>query len=433
MFNVIHQKLDSGSRLIMVPMSSLKSITALVLVNTGSRYEESTKLGAAHLLEHLVFKGTKNYPDGYKLSIALDSIGASSNAFTSKEYTGFYVTAASNHLEYCLKILKELVFFPLIRPHDVDSEKSVVIEEIKMYRDSPDDFISDEYEQAIYRGTSLEHPICGTIESVQRQSAASLREFLQKWYGLENITLVIAGDELELNKPDLLKNILKIFSEKDIAKTRSKNHVLNRANGHQQRRQKFLTNNSLFSDEKLIKRQRPTEQAHVVLGWPALERDHPQRFALNLLSTIMGGNRSSRLFYTVREQANLAYYVYSDVDQYHDGGLLGVSAGLNLEKKEEGIKLITDEFMQLVDGTKPLSEAELKRAKDYLTGRIYLGLENSNSVARHYGLSHLLYGRIEHPQEVVEGINSVKLEQIEKLAKKLISAKEMRLAVVSPD
>ena len=432
MFNVTYEKLELGLQLIIAPMPALKSVTALVLVNAGSRYEEESEYGAAHLLEHLVFKGTKNYPDGYKLSIALDSIGASSNAFTSKEYTGFYVTAASSYLDFSLNILNELVFLPLIRPLDVDKEKAVVIEEIKMYRDSPEDFISDEFEQAIYRGTSLEHPICGTPNSVQQQSALSLRGFLQKWYGLENITLVLAGDEAKLTEPELINNILKIFTPHDSAKTKEKNSIRDQVNKHQHKRQQYLVKNNLFSDDKLIKRHRSTEQAHLVLGWPALKRDHPQRFASNLLSTIMGGNRSSRLFYAVREQANLAYYVYADVDQYHDGGFLGVSAGLNLEKKEEGIELITSEFAQLVDGTKPLSEEELQRAKDYLTGRIYLGLENSNSVARHYGLSHLLYDRIEHPQEVINGINSVRLKQLEQLAQKLNVADEMRLAVVSP-
>ncbi len=424
MFNINHNKLKSGMQLITVPMPALKSITALLMINAGSRYEESEEQGAAHLLEHLVFKGTKNYPDGLKLSIALDGIGASSNAFTSKEYTGFYVTAASSHLAYCLEILKELVFFPLIRPADVDQEKSVVIEEIKMHRDSPEDFIADEFEQVAYQGSSLAHPISGTIESVQQQSATTLRNFLQKWYGLENLTLVIAGDESELSKSDLLDKVQDIFNHQD--------SLANRSNHHQQRREKFLQENPI-SNKKKLNLQRPTEQAHVILGWPALKRDDPQRYVLTVLSTIMGGNRSSRLFCAVREQANLAYYIYADVDQYHDGGMLTVSAGLNLEKKEEGIELIVDQFAQMMDGSQPVTAEELKRAKDYLTGHIYLGLESSRSVAQHYGLSQLLLNRAENPQDVIDGIQKVSLKDLEQLAKKIVKPKEMRLAVVGPD
>lgn len=430
MFNIKKQQLKSGMRVVFVPMPALKSVTTLLLVNTGSRYEEPAEHGLAHLLEHMVFKGTCKYPDSLSLSVALDSIGASSNAFTAKEYTGFYVTAASSHLEFCLEMLRELVFFPLVRPEDVEQEKAVVIEEIKMHRDSPEDFIADEFEQAVYQGSSLEHPISGSIESVSAQTSKTLQTFLKKWYGLENLTLVIAGDKEELTKINLIKKINNIFGKSDSAENDFCAKVDLRANHHPERRKKFYTDNC-FSSKKTVKRKRDTQQAHLVMGWPALKRDDPQRYVLTVLATIMGGNRSSRLFQTIREQANLAYYVYADVDQYQDAGLLGVSAGLNSKKVEQGIELIKNEFDQLVTGKKPIIQEEVDRAKAYLTGRVTLSLESSRAVAQHYGLSWLLLDRLEEPQDVIEGINKVTLDQLHSLAKTIISADELRIAVVS--
>lgn len=417
-------------KVVFVPMPALKSITALLLVNVGSRYEESAEYGLAHLLEHMVFRGTRKYPDSLSLSIALDSIGASSNAFTAKEYTGFYVTAASFHLELCLEMLKELVFFPLIKPEDVEQEKAVVVEEIKMHRDSPEDFIADEFEQAVYRGSSLEHPISGSIESVNNQTSKSLQAFLNKWYGLENLILVIAGDEEELINKNLIKKVNNIFSEGDSINSEFCEKINLRSNHHPERRKKFYVNNC-FSSCKKVNRKRDTEQAHLVMGWPALKRDDPQRYVLTVLATIMGGNRSSRLFQTIREQANLAYYVYADVDQYQDAGLLGVSAGLNSKKVNQGIDLIKNEFDQLITGKKPINKEEIERAKAYLIGRVALSLESSRAVAQHYGLSWLLLNRLEEPQDVIDGINKVTLDQLCNLAPTIINLDETRVAVIS--
>ncbi len=413
-------------------MPALKSVTALLLVNTGSRYEQKNEFGAAHLLEHLVFRGTKNYPNGQDLSIALDSIGASSNAFTAKEYTGFYTTAASSHLSFCLKVLKELVFYPLIRPQDVEQEKKVVVEEIKMHLDSPADFISDEFEKLVYSGTGLAHPISGSIASVEAQSASKLRSFLNRWYGLENLTLVLAGDQQVLTDKGLRQEIEQLYALDDLSergKGGDDELTRSRSNGHVKKRQQFLVNNPI-SDGKKVVRKKEAEQSHIILGWPALKRDDPQRYVLTAFANVMGGNRSSRLFYKIREQENLAYYIYSDVDQYHDGGILAVSAGLNGEQVEKGIELIQDEFKSVANGKKPITAEELKRAKDYISGRVLLSLESSRAVAQHYGLCQVLLDREESPDDVIKGINKVSLQDVELLVKKIIKPDDVRLAMV---
>jgi predicted Zn-dependent peptidase len=417
MFNIKNKVLDNGLELITVPMPALKSVTAMMLVNTGSRFETDAFQGSAHLLEHLIFKGTKQYPNSLDLSIALDGIGAISNAFTSKESTGYYVTAASSHLFFCLNILKELIFHPLLREKDIEQEKQVVAEEIRMIHDSPDDFISDKFEQMVFQGTGLEHFIAGSLSSVAALNSKKLTLFLQEWYGLENMVLVLAGDADCLNGEDFFNKIEKIFDSQPEG----------RENSHDQKRADFLTDNPI-SKKKQMQYKRDTEQTHVVLGWPALKRDDPQRYVLTVLSTVLGGNRSSRLFHVVREQSSLAYYIYTDVSQYHDGGILETSAGLNKDRSDEGIELIINECEKIAGGSEPVTAEELQRAQEYLIGKILLSLENSRLVAQQHGLSRILLNRIEQPDEMIKGIRKVSVKQVNQLAGKIIQKNEVRVA-----
>ncbi len=414
--------LDNDLQVITVPLPALRSITALLVVNTGSRYEQPDFYGAAHLLEHVVFKGTEHYPSSLELSIALDSLGAVSNAFTGKESTGYYVTAASRHIQTSLRILKELMFYPLLQPADIEQEKKVVVEEIKMHRDSPGDFIADEFEQMVFKGTGLEHPISGYLSNVRQLNQAKLKSFLDNWYGLDNMVLVLAGDADCLTAKSFMTEVQNIFQDQPEG----------RADGHAKQRSRFLTDNPISSRKKLVK-HRDTQQTHLVLGWPALNRNDPQRYVLKVLATVLGGNRSSRLFDVVREQAGLAYYIYSDVDQYHDGGILGARAGINIRRTEEGIETIIQEFVDLAKGGKPVTPEELERAQQSIVGKILLSLEHSRLVAQQYGLSQILRSQIETPQEIMQGIEQVTLNQVQALAQQLIKPKEVRVALVKAD
>lgn len=434
MFAVKSIKLDCGLSLLIVPMSTVKSLTSLLLVNTGSRYEQPSEYGMAHLLEHLVFRGTDQFPDSMSLSVALDGIGASSNAFTAKEYTGFYVTAASTHLEFTLKVLKELVMKPLLKRPDLIQEKKVVIEEIKMHRDSPEEFLADAFEQMVYKHSSLAHPICGNATSVRSLTIEGMQRFLRRWYSLSNLSLVLAGDQQILADPKIQQVVENVFAKEEERTFLPSDFEFYAEDvapspAHQQWRERYLSKNPI-SSKQLFVHNKKVEQTYVTLGWPALKRGDKRRHALSLLSIILGGNRSSRLFQLVREEANLAYYVYADLDQYHDGGLLGVSAGLNKRLANKGIKLIMDECEALATHRKPIKEQELQRAKDYLIGRIMLGLESSRSVAQHYGLSQLLLGEYESPQQIIDGLNGVKIAEIAELAEQIIKPDDVRLGRV---
>lgn len=422
MFNCHQEQLSNGLIILRIPMPAVKSLTAMTLVNVGSRFERPVEYGLAHVVEHMVFKGTKQYPDRLKMAIELDGIGANSNAFTSKEYTGFYVTVASHHYETSLKILKELIFAPLLRQQDLEQEKQVIIEEIRMRYDSPEDYIAEEFERLIYQGSGLEHPISGSVESVINLKTEFVRSFLDSWYGLGNIVLVLAGDAKLLNQPEFLKTTKKIFSAQPTAKQ----------NEWAKKRQTLLKAPPI-SNQRLLVSHRETAQAHLTLGWPALKRDDPQRYVLSVLSVVLGGNRSSRLFNTVRENKNLAYYVHADVDQYHDVGLFGACAGVNLDRVQEGIEATVKEFYKLATGLEPVKSAELKKAKDYLTGKMILGLEDSQSVAYYYGLHKMLLNRVEDPEEVNQKIQQVTIAEVQELAKKLIQPKQLRLGVIGPE
>ena len=422
MFNCHQEQLPNGLVILRIPMPAVKSLTAMTLVNVGSRFEQPTEHGLAHVVEHMVFKGTKQYPDRLKMAIELDGVGASSNAFTSKEYTGFYVTVASRHYETSLKILKEMIFAPLLRRQDLEQEKQVIIEEIRMRHDSPENYIAEEFERLIYQGSGLEHPISGSAESVINLKAGLVRNFLDSWYGLGNIVLVLAGDAELLKQPKFLNTAKKIFSAQPTAKQ-----------NEWAEKRRVLLKTLPMSNQRLLVSHRKTAQAHFTLGWPALKRNDPQRYVLSVLSVVLGGNRSSRLFNTVRENKNLAYYVHAEVDQYHDIGLFGACAGVNLDRIQEGIEATVKEFYQIASGADPIKSAELQKAKDYLAGKMILSLEDSQSVAYYYGLRKMLLDRVEDPEEVTEKIQQVTKAEVQALAKQLIQPKQLRLGVIGPE
>ncbi len=421
MFNSQLTRFKNGLTVVKVPMESIKSVTCLVFIGAGSRFEQEHQQGAAHLLEHLVFRGTEQFPDRRQLAIQLDSVGANSNAFTGKEYTGYFVTAASQHLKMGLEVVKDLIFAPLLRSEDLTQEKQVVLEEIKMYQDSPDDFVAHEFEGMAYEKSGLAHSILGSPETVSGVSPQDLKQFLNQWYGLGNMVLVLAGDAELLQSSDCDRLIQQTF----------KQQPEEREDNYQEKMQQFLKDDP-FSQQRLHVINRPTAQTHFVLGWPALKRNDPQRYVLSVLSTVIGGNRSSRLHQTVREDLGLAYYVYSDVDQYYDAGLVGVSAGVNTERVEEALGATVQEHYHLAAGEVPVKKEELSKAKDYLTGKFTLSLENSLSVARYYGLGYLLLDEFDSPQTVIEKIQAVSLDQVHDLAQKLLKPEQLRLAVIGP-
>lgn len=411
--------LKNGLTLIRIPMQ-VPSVTVLALTNTGSRYEKPHQYGIAHFFEHMVFKGTAKYPTALDLAEAVDNVGADFNAFTSKEYTGYYVKAASQHLELALDVVSEMLLTPALRQEDIDREKGVIIEELNMYVDTPQRHVADVFDALMYQTSGLAHKIVGSKQTITDMTAADFTTFLKEWYGLANMVLMVVGDASQVGDAAQVETLVnKMFS---------KEH---------ERRAEGAVNLDLYLEgehgpQRLSVEERPTEQAHFVIGWPGIDRSDPRRHALSVLGNILGGSMSSRLFTEVREKRGLCYYVYADTDIYHTPGAFGASAGVDPQRLHEALKVTIDQFQQVAAGETPVTAKELQRAKDYLAGKTALGLEDSENVAQYFGLKQLLYGKVETPEEVLAQINKVTLEDVHQVAKELIQPHGLRLAVVGP-
>jgi len=412
--------LDSGLTVIRVPMNSLESVTVMALANTGSRYETASQQGIAHFFEHMVFKGTDKFPTAQDLAVAVDSVGADFNAFTSKEFTGYYVQAASKHLQLALDVVSDMILAPKLRQDDIDREKGVIVEEINMYLDSPARHIGDVFERMAFAGSGLEHDIIGSKETVNQLTSQNFKDFLSKWYGLSNMILVIAGDASIVKKEVTLDLINQLFAKEGGKRSDQKidlNPYLSGKKGP-------------ISSQRFHLEKKTTEQAHFILGWPAIKRNDPRKYAISLLSIVMGGNMSSRLFSEIREKRGLCYYIHASSDEYHDGGLLSVAAGVDPNRVYQALELVMAEFNALANGSKKITQQELQASKDFIAGKMALSFEDSQSVAQYFGSRQLLMGEIETPDEVLAKVNQVTLDQVQTLAEEIIKGKSARLAII---
>ena len=419
------QTLSNGLPVLRIPMPGVESVTVLVLANTGSRYEQPAQYGIAHFFEHLVFKGTQKYPEAHDLAIAVDGVGADFNAFTSKEYTGYYVKAAARHLELALDVVSDMLLTPQLRQEDIDREKNVIIEEIHMYEDTPIHHIGNLFDRMAFAGSGLGHDIIGSAETVSALTTADFQGFLQKWYGLPNLLLVIAGDKEVVGSGAILKQAKQAFNKQDPL---TKDRVQKKA---------AVTKDlkiDPYADNHFHLANKPTEQAHFILGWPGLSRSSQDRYALALLNIILGANMSSRLFTEVREKRGLAYYVRTEADAHHDTGVFGAAVGADPKRVEEALKITIQEFVDLAAGKaeKIVTKDELARAKEFAAGKMALSYEDSRSIAQFYGLKQLLLGEVETMDELLAKIKAVSLDEVQSLITKLIQPKQLRLAVIGP-
>lgn len=430
------KKTKSKLPLLLIDMPATESVTVMILANTGSRYETKREEGLAHFFEHMVFKGTKKFANAKTLAETLDNVGADFNAFTSKEYTGYYVRAAAQSFNLAIDVLSDMILQPKLRQEDIDREKGVIIEELNMYVDHPAHHIANVFDQMIFADPQLSHDIIGRKETIRSFTKADFENFLQKYYGIENLLLVIAGNiaAISKNEKELFTTIEKNFSKLN----------KNRAIGKQAQpiykdwstmsakdiMEATEINQKAFSTEKFKLVKRKTEQAHFVMAWPAFDGRYKDRYVLSLLSAILGGNMSSRLFSQVREERGLAYYVRSEMDLLHDAGLLGCSAGVDPSRVKEAIKISRQVFENLASGKEPVTEKELERAKKYLRGKMLLSLESSNSVAQFFGFKELLLDDLMQIDEALELLEAVSLEDLERVAKLVIRDGELRFAMI---
>jgi len=408
-FDVSYTKLKNGVRVLLVPMSGVESVSAMVLCKTGSRNETLRQGGISHVLEHMVFKGTKKYPSPMHIAEAVDSIGAQQNAFTSKEYTGYYITSAAKHLGLTLDIQAEMLTAPLLPQDDLTREREVIVEEINMYEDQPMSKASEEFENLMYDGSAMGRMIIGTKESVRATTSKDLRKYMRRWYRGGNMLVVVAG---------------KIANHKF-----SNSQIEEKFGGMKIGILDKYETQAKYGKAENRHFKKKTEQAHFYMGVPGLSIQDPRRYALQMGQVVLGGGMSSRLFNEIREKRGLAYYVKADLDMNFDCGYLGVRAGVNLDKLGEAMSVVKDEMLKLSD---TITEAELAKAKEYILGHMPLSLEDSMGVAQFFGTRALVLDEIRQPEEISKQITGVRIQDVKKILNELVSEDKIRSVVVGP-
>lgn len=402
--------LSNGIRVLTIPMLSFKSVTALVMVGAGSRYETRKNSGISHFLEHMAFKGTKKRPSALDISTLIDGIGGEFNAFTGKEATGYYIKSSANHTDLCLDVLSDMLQNSLFDEKEINKEKGVILEEINLYEDTPVRKISDVFEKLVYGDTPMGWDIAGekdVIKSIQRKDFIS---YMNSLYSAGNLTVVLAGG-ITTQKANSL-------AEKYFGKMK-----------------KFdtLRYNKVVENQKepaLLIKQKKTEQVHVAIGVRTVSLKHNDRHALAVLSAILGGGMSSRLFHEVREKRGLAYYVRSSSDHYQDCGNLVSTAGVDPKRAGEAIEVILSEYNRIKNEKNGISSKELKKAKEYLKGHLVLELEDSRSVAGFYAHQELLEKEIDNPGEAIAKIAKVSAEEVQAAAQKYFKNEGLNLAII---
>lgn len=408
--------LANGLRVISVPIPTSESVTVTVWAGVGSRHETPKIGGISHFLEHMVFKGSQKRPTAQAIAESVDAIGAEFNAGTSKEWTNFYIKARNANVEHAFDVLSDMVLHPILREEDIEREKGVILEEIAMYEDTPTAKIGDNFENLIFGGHKLGMDIIGTRESVKGIKKTDFVNHRKKHYYSNNLLVCVSGG---VKNEDVVSLTKKYFGELKKGKTDS----------YASRVEKFAKKQT--RPAVLLDSQK-REQAHFIVGFIGEKRGNPDRFAAEVLTAILGGGMSSRLFTEVREKRGLAYSVRSSVENYVDTGYLETYAGVDLKKVDEAIKVILHEIYSLRDGVHVISDAELTKAKEFIKGHFALSLENTRRINHFLGEEELIMGRVETPEVVYKGIDAVSIDDILAVAKKILVPSKLNLAIIGP-
>jgi predicted Zn-dependent peptidase len=404
--------LPSGLRIVTEEVSTVRSVAFGIWANVGSRDESPAVAGASHFLEHLLFKGTSTR-SALDISAAVDAVGGEMNAFTGKEYTCFYARVIDSDFIIAAEVICDMIRDSLVRKEDVDSERTVVLEEIAMRDDDPSDLVHDLFSETLYGDTPVGRPILGTVDSITNMSRKSVNDYYKKKYLPENLVVAVAGNVKHEHVVERVTELLGDFlnSTAKPAALRATKKV--RAQG--------------LGEIGLIYRK--SEQANILLGFPSIDRNDERRFALSVLTSALGGGMSSRLFQEVREKRGLAYSVYASMQQFAGAGILSLYAGCNPEKTKEVTSIFREVLSNVI--TSGLSDEELERAKGQVAGSLVLGQEDTGSRMVRIGKSELVYGEIKSMDEILTSVRAVDQRAIGELAEEIFSS-QPTLAIVGP-
>ncbi|NBJ15579.1 MAG: insulinase family protein [Dehalobacter sp. 4CP] len=391
----MHRKhvLPNGVRIITEEIDYVRSVAIGIWVGTGSRNETEGYEGISHFIEHMFFKGTGKR-SARQLAESLEAVGGQINAFTTKELTCYYAKVLDEDLSLAIDVLSDMFFNSLFDPKEMDKEKNVVIEEIKMYQDSPDELIHDLFSQYVWHKDPLGKPILGMEETIHDLSSEKVSHYLETRYTPDQVVIAVAG---KIKHEDIIRQ-LAMFGE-----------------FQRQRTDSIKENPQGTTFRKAIGKD--TEQMHLIVGVPGLGQDHEDIYVMHVINSILGGGLSSRLFQEIREQRGLAYSVYSYHSTYVDTGLFAVYAGTSPGNTDEVIKCVLDELNKLK--REGLTEEELMKTKAQIKGNLYLGLESVSSRMSRLGKTELSFGEVKTPEDAVEKLEKVTTGDVTRVMERL--------------
>jgi predicted Zn-dependent peptidase len=404
------ETLENGLRILTAPMDSAQSVTCAIMLAAGSRYETAETNGIAHFAEHMFFKGTERRPTARDISMEIDAIGGEFNAFTGKEYTGYYVKCAAESRDVALDVLVDMLRNSKFDSDEIEREKGVIIEEMNMYYDTPRDFIGGVYEDLLYGDQPLGWDIIGRKETIRGANRETFDGYVDHWYRPSRMVVGVGGKIGD----GLHERVQELVGDMPEAQTGQPAPVEVAPQDHPQ----------------VKVHTKASDQAHICIGVHSYPLEHPDRYALQVLSTVLGGGMSSRLFTEVRERRGLAYYVYGLNHSYTDAGSLYAQAGVDIKRIDDAVTTVAGELRKIADEAVPADE--LEKAKSFAKGRFVLQLENPQGLIL-FGLRReVLEQRVPDLDEVLAGLTAVTVEDVQRVAQDLIADEKLRLAVIGP-
>lgn len=394
--------LDNGLRIVTEKIDYVKSTSIGIWVNVGSNNENDETNGMSHFIEHMLFKGTKNRKAN-EIAEEVDSIGGQMNAFTSKECTCFYVKVLDENIVEAVDILSDMFFNSLFKQEEIDKEISVVIEEIKMYEDSPEDLVHDKLTEIIFNDSPMAYNILGTEENLKTFTTEKVLKYMKEQYSPHNTVIAVAGSFDE-------ESFIKLIEEK-FSKWQNKHNAHADKDSNYQRR--------------VVGIHKDLEQLHVCIGNKTIGRHHKDYHALLVLNNIFGGTMSSRIFQEVRENRGLVYSIYSFASNYSNSGIFSIYAGMSYDQVEEAIRTVLKEMASMKNGK--ITMKEFNRAKQQIKGNYILGLESTSSRMSAIGRRELLFNEIIYPEDVINSINKVELEDVIRVANELFDIEKLSI------
>ncbi len=402
--------LTNGMRILSIPKKGTKAAVVLVLVKTGSKYEDKELMGISHFLEHMLFKKTEKRPNLLRIAEDLDKVGGVFNAFTGEDYTGYYAKVNYKKLDLALDWVSDIYLNSLIPQEELQKERGVISEEINMRYDNPMTYTQVLWQRLLYGDQPAGWDIAGSKESVGNIGREDLLNYLNNQYTASNTLVVVAGN---VKNNGVFRKVEKYFSSIRKNKPKDKVPVL-----------------ELQDKPEVNLLERDTDQTHLCLGVRGFNSFSHHKYTQEIIATILGGMMSSRLFSKIREEKGLAYYIQAAASDNPDTGYLVSRAGIENEKAKEGIEAILEEFKRIRE--EEVKKEELQKAKDYIKGKTSLILESSDSLAFFYGSQELLEDKILSPEEVFKKIDQVSIKGVKEASREMFKAENLNLALIGP-